>query len=386
MNLSALPDLNLTLHSGAFNFSLGKALDILQQHYRSDRVFEGSTEAGIVAAYVFLITSGVFCNLLVSGVILSHAKIRTNRNLFVVNLSVSDTALCLFCMPSTVYSLTRKTWPMGQLLCKLVPCFQGATIFVSAATVSAIALDRHQSVVSCSVQRPEDSRRRVAWYTAAIWLFSIALSLPICMSQTLQKVGLSRDYMYEKCVEQWPSPGAKQIYTLVILIIQFVIPTTALVVTHFRIKSHLSCSASPATATMGTTGADKRGYSERLQRELRRNRRATMVLLNVSVVFAVSWLPWNAMNLLTDFHLEGISPQRLYLIFAVCHMVAMSSATTNPIMYGWLNTNIRRELIGVRSRMGAMFSTLRTSNSENNLHTSMDDNGRTAITMEKSRL
>ncbi|XP_054917335.2 neuropeptide F receptor-like [Dermacentor andersoni] len=385
MNLSSVAELNLTLYSGAFNFSLGRALDILQQHYRSDRVFSGSTEAGIVAAYVFLITSGVFCNLLVSGVILSHAKVRTNRNLFVVNLSVSDTALCLFCMPFTVYSLTRKTWPLGELLCKLVPCFQSATVFVSAATVSAIAFDRHQTVVAVSVQRPEDSRRRVAWYMAAIWIFSVALSLPMCLSQSLQKVGLSRRYMYEKCVEQWPSPGAKQLYTLVTLLIQFVIPTTALVVTHFRIKSHLSCSAASVPGG-SATAPDKRGYSERLQRELRRNRRATMVLLNVSVVFAVSWLPWNAMNLLTDFHLEGISPQRLYLIFAVCHMIAMSSATTNPIMYGWLNTNIRRELLGVRNRVGLVFSTLRASNSENNLHTSMDDNSRTAVTVDKSRL
>ncbi|XP_064484286.1 neuropeptide Y receptor type 6-like [Ornithodoros turicata] len=379
MNLT-LAEFNLTLYSSAFNFSLDKARDILELHYRRDRVFDPSTEGGIITAYVFLIASGVFCNLLVSGVILSHAKIRTNRNLFVVNLSISDTALCLMCMPFTVYSLTRKTWPMGQLLCKLVPCFQGATIFVSAATVTAIAVDRYQSVVSCNLQRPPNGRRRVSWYTGAIWVFSLALSLPICLSQNLQKVGLSVNYMHEKCVEQWPSPGAKQLYTLSILIIQFVIPTTSLVVTHFRIKSHLSCAASPGA------NVDKRGYSERLQRELRRNRRATMVLLNVSVVFAVSWLPWNVMNLLTDFHLQGIAPQRLYLIFAVCHMVAMSSTTTNPIMYGWLNTNIRRELMGVRTKVGTMLGFHRTSNSDNNFQTSVDDNGRTAVTTEKSRL
>ena len=33
-----------------------------------------------------------------------------------------------------------------------------------------------------------------------------------------------------------------------------------------------------------------------------------------------------------------------FFIFGLCHIVAMSSSFSNPIMYGWLNTSLRSEL------------------------------------------
>ena len=38
------------------------------------------------------------------------------------------------------------------------------------------------------------------------------------------------------------------------------------------------------------------------------------------------------------------------LIFAVCHIVALGSACANPVLYGWLNDNFRREFVAVLCR------------------------------------
>lgn len=38
------------------------------------------------------------------------------------------------------------------------------------------------------------------------------------------------------------------------------------------------------------------------------------------------------------------------LIFAVCHLVALGSACANPVLYGWLNDNFRREFVAVLCR------------------------------------
>lgn len=77
-----------------------------------------------------------------------------------------------------------------------------------------------------------------------------------------------------------------------------------------------------------------------------------MIILScIAVVFAVSWLPMTTFTVLMELNPTLLtSPRTLYLVFAVCHILAMSSACTNPLLYGWLNTNFRRELGSVLGR------------------------------------
>lgn len=35
--------------------------------------------------------------------------------------------------------------------------------------------------------------------------------------------------------------------------------------------------------------------------------------------------------------------ETMFIIYAVCHTTGMSSACANPLLYGWLNDNFRKE-------------------------------------------
>ncbi|KAK6631828.1 hypothetical protein RUM43_013894 [Polyplax serrata] len=76
--------------------------------------------------------------------------------------------------------------------------------------------------------------------------------------------------------------------------------------------------------------------------------------IRIVIIFAVSWLPLGCFSLLAD--LEGysgvvssenlqISIERIYTGLAIVHVIAMSSAISNPIVYGWMNSNIRHEFL-----------------------------------------
>jgi hypothetical protein len=85
---------------------------------------------------------------------------------------------------------------------------------------------------------------------------------------------------------------------------------------------------------------------QRLHRELRRTSKVTLVLILAIVVFAISWLPLSLYNLYLDLqhvHVQ-LSVQMLYVILFACHLLAMSSTVSNAVLYGFLNTNIQREL------------------------------------------
>lgn len=70
----------------------------------------------------------------------------------------------------------------------------------------------------------------------------------------------------------------------------------------------------------------------------------------MAILFALSWLPLGIFSLTADIYYSAesyteVSSQELYVTLAVCHITAMSSAVSNPVVYGWLNTNIRQEFL-----------------------------------------
>lgn len=101
-----------------FNFSLHHAVMVLREHERRDAVFDSTTEGALIAAYAVVVATGVASNLLVAGVILSRSRVRTPRNVFLLNLNASDLVLCLVCVPFTLLELLRRHWPLGGALCR----------------------------------------------------------------------------------------------------------------------------------------------------------------------------------------------------------------------------------------------------------------------------
>lgn len=76
------------------------------------------------------------------------------------------------------------------------------------------------------------------------------------------------------------------------------------------------------------------------------------ILSSIAVVFALSWLPLTVFTLLVEFKPHLIqSTETMYKAFAFTHMIAMSTTCTNPLLYGWLNTNFRRDISGVCRQM-----------------------------------
>ena len=116
----------------------------------------------------------------------------------------------------------------------------------------------------------------------------------------------------------------------------------------------------------------------RQERERKRNKRMTFVLSCIAITFAVSFLPLHLFFTVTDLGLWGITAQNIkvltslldlflhqdhqnhhldhdlqmyYFILGLCHCVAFSSCVSNPVLYGWLNTNLRKEFLKVSIMM-----------------------------------
>ncbi|XP_067008058.2 neuropeptide F receptor [Anabrus simplex] len=324
--------------SALFNFSLHEVLSILQERQGEDSNVSEQAEVVLIAVYSALIVTGLVANLLVSFVVARRQQMHTARNLYIVNLTVSDITLCLICMPFTLVTILRRQWMLGSILCKLVPMLQGTNIMVSIGTITVIALDRYFTIVRRSREDASSNRRRVVLSIALVWLLSAIAASPMCFFQVVEPVTLpielavsSRVVLYEACIEHWPSRTAQLMYTVFVLLLQSVLPAIVVGTVHARIAAYLHAHA--------RTQRDSR----RARKELQRNRRTTMLLSGIAVLFTISWLPQGLCSILADQLFT--SSHSLYMAIAVCHVIAMTSAVSNPIVYGWLNSNIRHEFL-----------------------------------------
>ena len=76
-----------------------------------------------------------------------------------------------------------------------------------------------------------------------------------------------------------------------------------------------------------------------------------MLIISASTYF-ISWAPLNALNFIINVFDSAEKPlfsqeDHFLCIYAVCHLVGMSSACVNPFLYGFMNENFQGEFVKV---------------------------------------
>lgn len=82
--------------------------------------------------------------------------------------------------------------------------------------------------------------------------------------------------------------------------------------------------------------------------EAKRKRKTNRLLSLLTIIFVVSWLPLNVFNLLIEVKAEFALGLHLIVVPA-CHIFVLCSACLNPLLYGWLNDNFRKEFVRLLS-------------------------------------
>lgn len=79
----------------------------------------------IIPLYSIIFLLAVVGNSLVILTLVQNKRMRTITNLFLLNLSISDLFLGVFCMPFTLVGTVLRDFVFGELMCKLLPYLQG---------------------------------------------------------------------------------------------------------------------------------------------------------------------------------------------------------------------------------------------------------------------
>ncbi|XP_046911653.1 prolactin-releasing peptide receptor isoform X2 [Dermatophagoides farinae] len=347
--------------------------------------------------YLIICLLGICGNLIVCYIVARKSTMHTVTNVFIANLALSDILLCLFAVPFTpLYLITFKNWIFGRALCHLVPFAQGVSVYISAFTLMSIAIDRY--FVILHPFKPRMLMKICIMIIIAIWMSAIFLTFPYAhfmdyvettkldqrpssssssSSSEEQLMELNDngeiidiktidnnnddddsgdgdgDGIVYLCAEQWPHEELSKMFGITTTALQFVIPFLIITFCYVKICAKL---ADRARTIPGNVSA------RREEQERERTRKTNGMLISMVVIFVISWLPLNMVNLLADFYDEASHWRNQRAIFLISHAIAMSSTCYNPFLYAWLNENFRKEFKEVLPCFGRSTKTNHSSN------------------------
>ncbi|XP_013784621.1 neuropeptide F receptor-like [Limulus polyphemus] len=303
------------------------------QRFVSNRAVDYPSLIGLLVAYVVLIITGATGNGLVCMAVARKPQMRSARNVFIINLAISDLILCLFTMPFSLIEIVLKFWPLGLLTCKLVAALQATSIFVSTISITAIALDRYKVIVY-PTQQSCTPIHAVSTLTS-IWVIALFLSSPLFIFRTVDHVHVGLPWLdsVDYCLERWPMKNGRFVYSVFSMVFQYALPILIVTIAYARICRKLRQRIVNRSSTLET----------KQQRDKQRMKKTNVLLISIALIFGISWLPLNILNVVTDFYYPFQDDSVFRIVFACCHMAGMSSACSNPLLYGWLNDNFRKE-------------------------------------------
>ncbi|NXG14851.1 NPFF2 protein, partial [Grallaria varia] len=294
-----------------------------------------------IVSYLLIFLLCMVGNGLVCFVILWSKHMWTVTNLFLLNLAISDLLVGIFCMPTTLLDNIIAGWPFGSLVCKMSGMVQGISVSASVFTLVAIAVDRFRRIVYPFKQKL--TIPTAATVVAIIWVLAMAIMCPSAVLLQVQEekhfrvmLGSGNDTRpVYWCREVWPEPGMRRIYTTVLFANIYLAPLLLIVIMYARISIALSHRAVPR--------AGKRGQDQQ-HSTWKRKHKVIQMLIVVTLLFALSWLPLWTLMLLSDY--TSLSDLQLQLIniyiYPLAHWLAFFNSSINPIIYGFCNENFRR--------------------------------------------
>lgn len=289
--------------------------------------------AFLAVSYAAVMLLGLLGNGCLICVIVRQKEKANVTSILITNLSVSDVLVCVLCLPVTVAYTLMDHWAFGGALCRLLPFVQCASVTVSVLSLVLIALERHQLILHPGGWKPSAAQAYLA--VVLTWTLACLASLPFLVFHTLTAEPYRslppplRDQ--QACAESWPSRAHKLAYTTWLLLFQYCGPLLLVLVCYLRIFARLRRRRDMLD----------RGCAE--TRRVARSRRVNAMLAALVASFAVCWLPLNAFNAVADWHHEAL-PVHHDLLFSLCHLLAMASTCVNPVVYGFLNSNFKKEV------------------------------------------
>ena len=271
-------------------------------------------------ALAILITFGIVGNIMVLTVVKRTRAMHTTTNFLLANLACSDLTILFWRTPFFfIYSLSWPAVEVSVFICKFVYNITAITATVCVLTLTLICIERYHALLKPMEIRRRLTKRSSVYAICAVWVFSIALILPIFSHST---------YVPEKqrCSLEWDSGNLKT--NIIILgLVLIVAPFSVMCFCYFRIIYGMYCAKNVC-----------KGPGFGCEEEERARQKIVRGLLTVTFMFALCFIPFGVCSVLYQQEIVSLRAYALVSLLFYC------SSCLNPINYAYQSSNYRQAL------------------------------------------
>ena len=314
-----------------------------------------------------------------------------SRDLLIGYLATLDLLLSIT-MPFTALDVLSNYWPLGpnsEIFAKLTRATPTFIVYSSSSTIILIAINCYRQILHSSERQLNP--KKIQYLMILIILISAFVSTPIFYftkleplvnnklrtildyaKSNIQDTNLSNQtnqsanssylreivatdndsisiykqniedfYSITFLVDEWPNENSlagnpRLYYSIFSMLAQLIAPFFVISFCYYSVYKRLQRQSAIQKRVLRT--------EERIRKENDRNKRRNKVLLTISLVYLITWLPLGIFGALSDAKVDmfGKNPDTTTIIFMVCHLIGMSSSCANPIIYGFRNKHIRK--------------------------------------------
>ncbi|XP_030626641.1 B2 bradykinin receptor [Chanos chanos] len=290
--------------------------------------------------YILLVSMvGVAGNGFVLAVFCLQRKFCSVADVYLGNLAAADLAM-VACLPFWAVTIARDySWTYGVPLCKLVNVVISMNYYCSIMFLVLVSVDRYLALV-----RPmHPSRlRRVVWAKRAcwsVWVLAFLFSIPTLIFRSVSYIP---DLDVQACFLVFPHVGWKVPRNLTIIVLGYLVPLPVLVFCTYHMVKALG-------------GRHRAGELPGVRRE----KRATVLVLIVMAVFVICWTPYHVYRLLDTLDYFEVLPGCLWghvldVVEQVSSYFAYGNSSMNPFLYVIVGKHFRKRVKGAFRRVLGM--------------------------------
>ena len=131
----------------------------------------------ILLIYGIMIIFSFFTNLIAIIVFFVGRRSRSELSLFLLNLSIFNIIMTVYCIPFTITSVIFQRWLYARELCSVLDGLKTFSVSGVLLTLITIAIDRYCAVKYPLTAKFRSARKRNYAAILIIWLLSIALAI-----------------------------------------------------------------------------------------------------------------------------------------------------------------------------------------------------------------
>ncbi|XP_075386649.1 B2 bradykinin receptor isoform X1 [Tenrec ecaudatus] len=280
-------------------------------------------------------------NIFVLSVFCLHKSSCTVAEIYLGNLAVAD--LILTCgLPFWAITLANNfDWLFGEVLCRVVNTVIYMNLYSSICFLMLVSIDRYLALVkTMSIGR----LRGVRWaklYSLVVWGCTLLLSSPMLMFRTM------KDYSEEghnvtACIIKYPSTTWEVCTNVLLNLVGFLLPLSII-----------------SFCTMHILRVLRNNEMQKFK-EVQTERKATVLVLAVLLLFVVCWLPFQVSTFLDTLHRLGLisscrDVQIIDVFTQIGSYVGYCNSCLNPLVYVIVGKRFRKkswEVYGELCRKG----------------------------------